>query len=74
MIKREALERAGGFPEDIWPGEDTVLTAPFADNRRLAFVPTAQVTHLNRIAAATDHQVEQGAQVGFGDQNCVGPK
>jgi glycosyltransferase involved in cell wall biosynthesis len=52
MIRREALERAGGFPEDMWPGEDTVLTAPFANSRRLTFVPSAQVTHLNRTAAS----------------------
>jgi len=49
LVRRAAFERAGGFAEDLWPGEDTVLSAPFANSGRLAFAPGAQVTHLNRI-------------------------
>lgn len=26
MVRRTALVDAGGFPEDVWPGEDTILT------------------------------------------------
>lgn len=62
LIRREALERAGGFPASLWPGEDTVVTLPIAEHGRLAFAPAAQVRHLNR-TRFTDfvrHQVRLG--------------
>lgn len=49
LIRRDTFERSEGFPEDLWPGEDTVFTAPFAARGVLAFAPRAQVKHLNRI-------------------------
>jgi glycosyltransferase involved in cell wall biosynthesis len=48
LVKRSAFERAGGFCEDIWPGEDTILTLPWGRANRLRFVPDAGVWHLNR--------------------------
>jgi len=48
LLERAALERMGGFPEDLWPGEDTVLSAPLARSGVLAFAPRACVAHLNR--------------------------
>ncbi len=49
LIRRSAYELAGGFPEDLWPAEDTVLSAPFAARGTLKFAPRAQVRHLNRV-------------------------
>lgn len=48
LIRRDALERAGGFPAELWPGEDTVVTVPIAERGRLVFAPAARVHHLNR--------------------------
>jgi len=48
LIRRSALERAGGFPPELWPGEDTVVTIPIAGRGRLAFAPDARVRHFNR--------------------------
>jgi GT2 family glycosyltransferase len=49
LIRRTTFDRAGGFAEDLWPGEDTVFSVPFANSKSLAFAPEAQVTHLNRV-------------------------
>ena len=48
LIRRSVLDRAGGFAEDVFPGEDTILTVPLAAGGRLAFAPAARVRHLNR--------------------------
>lgn len=48
LVRRDVLERTGGFHEDAWTGEDTVLTFPLGARRRLAFAPAARVVHLNR--------------------------
>jgi GT2 family glycosyltransferase len=48
LVRREALEHAGGFPEHLWPGEDTVLTFRLAAEGRLALARDARVRHLNR--------------------------
>lgn len=48
LIRRNALMEAGGFLEDLFPGEDTLLTFPFGEAGRLAFARNAAVTHLNR--------------------------
>jgi GT2 family glycosyltransferase len=48
LIRRDALARAGGFPPELWPGEDTVVTLPIAKRGSLAFAPAARVRHLNR--------------------------
>ncbi len=48
LVERAAFEQAGGFCEDIWPGEDTVLTVPWGRTKRLKFARDAGVWHLNR--------------------------
>lgn len=48
LVRRSTFERAGGFPEDMEAGEDTVFTVPFGVRGTLAFAREAQVTHLNR--------------------------
>jgi GT2 family glycosyltransferase len=48
LVRRASFEAAGGFPEDYWPGEDTVLTFRIAGPEGLAFAPRARVRHLNR--------------------------
>jgi GT2 family glycosyltransferase len=48
LVRRSALADAGGFPEDLWPGEDTVLTFRLAEAGRLAFAAQSRVRHLNR--------------------------
>lgn len=62
-VRRRWLEEVGGFPEELWPGEDTVLTVPLARAGRLGFAPGAVVAHLNRTSAAelVRHQVRLGA-------------
>jgi hypothetical protein len=63
LIRRGTFERVGGFPEDLWPGEDTVLSAPFAARGALRFAPRAQVRHLNRVGRreVLAHQRRLGA-------------
>jgi glycosyltransferase involved in cell wall biosynthesis len=48
LVERRAFEAAGGFCEDVWPGEDTILTLPWGRANRLGFAPDAAVWHLNR--------------------------
>jgi GT2 family glycosyltransferase len=48
LVRRATFEAAGGFREDIFPGEDTILTFPIAASGRLGFAPAAQVRHHNR--------------------------
>ncbi len=48
LVERSAYEAAGGFCEDVWPGEDTLLTVPWARSQRLQFAADAPVWHLNR--------------------------
>jgi glycosyltransferase involved in cell wall biosynthesis len=52
LVRREALVRDGGFPPDLWPGEDTVLTFRLASAGRLGLAPEARVRHLNRTGFA----------------------
>jgi len=63
LLQRAVFERVGGFPEDLWPGEDTVFSVPFAVAGTLAFAPLAQVTHVNRTAwrEVLAHQRRLGA-------------
>jgi cellulose synthase/poly-beta-1,6-N-acetylglucosamine synthase-like glycosyltransferase len=62
LVKRDAFERAGGFHEDIWPGEDTILTVPWGLGKRLVFAPDAPVWHLNRtrLVELVRHQYRLG--------------
>jgi glycosyltransferase involved in cell wall biosynthesis len=48
LVRRHVLAQAGGFPADLWPGEDTVFTFPIGEAGRLAYAPNARVRHLNR--------------------------
>jgi glycosyltransferase involved in cell wall biosynthesis len=48
LVERAAFESAGGFCEDVWPGEDTILTVPWGRTNRLNFARDAGVWHLNR--------------------------
>lgn len=63
LVRREAFLESGGMPEDMWQGEDTAATIPLSRARRLAFAPSAIVSHLNRTARDDflRHQREQGA-------------
>jgi GT2 family glycosyltransferase len=62
LVRREALERNGGFPSDLWPGEDTVFTFRLGEQGRLTFAPAARVRHLNRTGLADylRHQARLG--------------
>jgi cellulose synthase/poly-beta-1,6-N-acetylglucosamine synthase-like glycosyltransferase len=62
LVRRRALEHAGGFPEDMWPGEDTVFTFRLAALGSLRFAPAARVRHLNRtrLAEVFVHQFRLG--------------
>jgi glycosyltransferase involved in cell wall biosynthesis len=48
LLRRTTLEDAGGFAEDVFPGEDTILTVPLAAAGRLEFAPQARVQHSNQ--------------------------
>ncbi|MGI9079310.1 MAG: glycosyltransferase [Acidimicrobiales bacterium] len=48
LVRRPALERAGGFPEDVFPGEDTILSFRLAAAGRMRFAPGATVRHFGR--------------------------
>lgn len=63
LVARRAFDRAGGFAEDLWPGEDTLLTFGAGAAGRLGFAPRARVAHLNRTerAQVLRHQRRLGA-------------
>jgi len=63
LIRTATFKDTAGFDEDLWPGEDTVLTFRLAAAGRLAFAPDAAVRHLNRTAIAQflPHQRRLGA-------------
>lgn len=48
LVRKAAFDAAGGFAEDLFPGEDTVLTFRIGQRGRLGFAPDAGVHHLNR--------------------------
>jgi hypothetical protein len=48
LVRRSAFERVGGFPENLWPAEDTVFSLRITERAPLAFVNVARVAHLNR--------------------------
>ena len=51
-IHRHAFEMAGGFPADVFPGEDTVFSQRVAREwpDRMRFLPTMRVRHSGRSA------------------------
>lgn len=48
LLRSTTLSELGGFAEDVFPGEDTILTVPLAVAGQLAFAPQARVQHLNQ--------------------------
>ena len=49
VYRREVFERYGGFPEELWPGEDAVLSARLAEAGEPVFLePDLRVAHHNR--------------------------
>lgn len=63
LVKKLYLEEVGGFAEDVFPGEDTLLTYPIAKKGRLGYAPLAHVRHLNRTSLSSflRHQTRLGA-------------
>jgi cellulose synthase/poly-beta-1,6-N-acetylglucosamine synthase-like glycosyltransferase len=47
MLRRAVLDGAG-FPEELWPGEDTIVTFRIAAQGRLGFAPRARIRHAGR--------------------------
>jgi len=66
LVTRAALEQAGGFPEDVFPGEDTILSFRLAATGRLLFAPAATVRHFTRTGPIEflRHQQRLGAAYG----------
>ena len=66
LVRRDVLVRAGGFPTDLWPGEDTIFTFRLGERGRLAFAPDARVFHLNRtrFSELVRHQYRLGSSFG----------
>ena len=62
LLRRAVLDRTG-FPEDVWPGEDTIVTFGLGVQGRLAFAPGARVRHAGRTGFRDflDHQSQLGA-------------
>ena len=62
LLRREILD-GEGFPEDVWPGEDTIVTFRVGVEGRLAFAPGACVRHVGRTRFRDflDHQSQLGA-------------
>jgi len=65
LLRRAVLEGAG-FPEDVWPGEDTIVTFRLGAEGRLAFAPRARIRHTGRTRFRDflDHQRQLGAAFG----------
>jgi O-antigen biosynthesis protein len=63
LLRRDVLERLGGFSPEIWPGEDTILTVGLAASGRLGFARAARVRHLNRTHPLrfVEHQYRLGS-------------
>ncbi|MEP7334970.1 MAG: glycosyltransferase family 2 protein [Actinomycetota bacterium] len=62
LLRREIVDGTG-FPNEIWPGEDTILTFRLGAEGRLAFAPTARIRHSGRTGFRDflRHQSELGA-------------
>ena len=48
LVRRSDYDLSDGMPKNLWPGEDTVYTVPFARAGRLGWADGAVVRHLNR--------------------------
>ena len=63
LLLRRAVLDGTGFPEEVWPGEDTIVTFRIAARGRLGFAPRARVRHTGRTGfrAFLQHQSQLGA-------------
>jgi glycosyltransferase involved in cell wall biosynthesis len=61
LLRRSVLER-GGFPDELWPGEDTLVTFDLGAAGRLGFAADARVRHAGRsgFGEFLDHQRQLG--------------
>lgn len=48
LLLRRAVLDGTGFPEELWPGEDTVVTFRLGAQGRLGFAPRARIRHDGR--------------------------
>jgi hypothetical protein len=62
LLLRSAVLDGSGFPEDVWPGEDTIVTFGLGAEGRLAFAPRARIRHAGRtrFRPFLDHQRQLG--------------
>jgi cellulose synthase/poly-beta-1,6-N-acetylglucosamine synthase-like glycosyltransferase len=63
LLLRRAVLDSSGFPEDVWPGEDTIVTFRLGAGGRLAFAPRARIRHQGRTRFRdfVTHQSQLGA-------------
>jgi glycosyltransferase involved in cell wall biosynthesis len=66
-VRRAAFDEAGGFVEEVWPGEDTILTFPWGSAAGIAFAGDAVVHHLNRTGIADFLRHQHALGEAFGD-------
>jgi GT2 family glycosyltransferase len=63
-VRRDAFEATGGFPEDIFPGEDTVFSQRLSQEQSalVCFLPAMRIRHRGRtsISEFMQHQQEFG--------------
>ncbi|HEY5532429.1 MAG TPA: glycosyltransferase [Candidatus Anoxymicrobiaceae bacterium] len=50
LVKRDCFEKAGEYPEEFWPGEDTVLSLRLTNDlgKKILYVPNVVVYHHRR--------------------------
>jgi glycosyltransferase involved in cell wall biosynthesis len=58
LLLRRRVLADGGFPADLWPGEDTMVTFDLGVRRRLVFAGDARVRHAGR-STLRDYVVHQ---------------
>jgi len=75
LVRRSAFDRVGGFPEDLWPAEDTVFSLRVTECSPLEFVTTARVAHLNRrgLRPYLAHQRVLGASFALASKHAALP-
>jgi GT2 family glycosyltransferase len=65
LLRRTVLGDAG-FPEEMWPGEDTIVTFRLGEQGRLAFAPGARVRHSGRTGLRDFVRHQYGLGAAFG--------
>lgn len=66
LLLRRAVLGDGGFPEAMWPGEDTIVTFRLGAEGRLAFAPGARVRHSGRTGLRDFLHHQSGLGAAFG--------